>query len=224
MKELIPMGNNLVFIKKDDVFTSSKIIAENTNIEHESVQRILRKYKSDFEEFGRLRFSDSKSGNLLGGRPEKIGLLNEQQALLLMTYLRNNDIVRMFKKELVRQFYSMREQLTHLISTKQDYPKLTAHIAALHENPQTYHFSNECDMLNRLVTGMSAKKFRELHNIPNNEAIRPYLNKDQIKLMDTLQGVDIGLLLTEPEYQKRKIFLEWYVQNMYTPKIAKMLK
>lgn len=46
-----------------------------------------------------------------GGRPETIYHLNEQQATLLMTYLRNNEVVRAFKKELVRQFYAMRDIL-----------------------------------------------------------------------------------------------------------------
>lgn len=35
--------------------------------------------------------------------------LNEQQATLLMTYLKNTEQVRTFKKELVRQFYAMRD-------------------------------------------------------------------------------------------------------------------
>ena len=35
--------------------------------------------------------------------------LNEQQATLLMTYLKNTEQVRAFKKELVRQFYAMRD-------------------------------------------------------------------------------------------------------------------
>lgn len=37
--------------------------------------------------------------------------MNEEQATLLMTYLRNNEKVREFKKELVRQFYEMKQLL-----------------------------------------------------------------------------------------------------------------
>ncbi len=54
---------------------------------------------------------DLKSKNPQGGRPIRIYLLNELQATLLLTYLGNNDIVRQFKKNLVHQFYAMRNFL-----------------------------------------------------------------------------------------------------------------
>lgn len=38
-------------------------------------------------------------------------MLNEEQATLLMTYMRNSEITRKFKKELVKQFYAMRRFL-----------------------------------------------------------------------------------------------------------------
>lgn len=55
---------------------------------------VIRNYKSDFEEFGEIRFMDLKSKNPLGDRPIKIYQLNEQQATLLVTYLDNTSVVR----------------------------------------------------------------------------------------------------------------------------------
>lgn len=43
-----------------------------------------------------------------GTNYEKIYHLNEEQATLLLTYLKNTPQVRAFKKELFRQFYAMR--------------------------------------------------------------------------------------------------------------------
>lgn len=115
----------LVEVRENDVFTTSKIIAEGTNNKHNSVTAIIQKYENDFAEFGNLRFFDLKSTNPKGGRPEKIYYLNEEQATLLMTYLRNNEIVRKFKKNLVHQFYKMRrflieKQSTMWIETRQN--------------------------------------------------------------------------------------------------------
>jgi len=104
------MGD-LVSIKRNDVFTDSLVIAEGTNNEHVSVTRHIRNYKSDFEEFGKIRFMDLKTINPKGGRPQKIYLLNEPQAALLMTYLGNSPIVRAFKVQLVKEFYRMRQML-----------------------------------------------------------------------------------------------------------------
>ncbi len=101
----------LIEVKRNEIFTTSKIIAEGTNNKHESIVAIIQKYEGDFSEFGKLRFSDLKSGNPKGGRPEKVYYLNEEQATLLITYLRNNEVVRKFKKNLVHQFYQMRRFL-----------------------------------------------------------------------------------------------------------------
>lgn len=104
--------DKLVKVKGNDIFTDSKVIAIGTEYKHHSVTRKIRRYISDFEEFGAIKFMDTVTKNLHGGRPEKIYLLNEQQATLLMTYLENNKIVRNFKKKLVREFFQMRQALS----------------------------------------------------------------------------------------------------------------
>lgn len=101
--------NELVYLKSDDVFTDSLVIANGTENQHKSVVAILKKYRKDFEGIGELRFSDLKSTNPKGGRPTKVYWLNEEQAMLLVTYLDNNEIVRTFKKKLVHQFVEMRK-------------------------------------------------------------------------------------------------------------------
>lgn len=98
----------LVELRENDVFTNSKIIAEGTGNKHHSITAIIQKYERDFEDFGKVRFEMEP---LESGQKEKIYVLNEEQATLLMTYLRNNEVVRKFKKNLVRQFYKMRRFL-----------------------------------------------------------------------------------------------------------------
>ena len=105
--------NELILLKNNDVFTTSLVIAEGTENEHHAIQQLLSKYKEDFEDFGKLLFTHLKCVNKseARGRKQKVYLLNEQQATLLMTYLKNTEIVRKFKKELVKQFYQMRQIL-----------------------------------------------------------------------------------------------------------------
>lgn len=90
-------------------YTTSEIIAAGAGVQRRTVDHLLLAHKTDFEEFGILRFEITKTGGR--GRPEIIYHLNEQQATLLMTYLKNTEVVRAFKKELVRQFYAMRSLL-----------------------------------------------------------------------------------------------------------------
>lgn len=99
----------LVEVRKDDVFTNSKVISEGTNNQHESIVAVIRKYEKDILDFGQLEYSDLKSGKR--GQPERIYYLNEEQATFVITLLRNSKTVVAFKKELVRQFYAMRRFL-----------------------------------------------------------------------------------------------------------------
>lgn len=92
-------------------YTTSEIIAAGAEIQHHAVQQLISTYRQDFEEFGQVAFEMRAVKYSRGTNYEKIYHLNEQQATLLMTYLKNTEVVRAFKKELVRQFYAMRSLL-----------------------------------------------------------------------------------------------------------------
>lgn len=102
---------DLVEVRKDEVFTNSKVIAEGTNNKHHAIQQLISKYESDFTEFGQLAFEMRAVKYSRGTNEEKIYLLNEEQATFAITLLRNSKVVVKFKKELVRQFYAMRRFL-----------------------------------------------------------------------------------------------------------------
>lgn len=112
------MGDLVLMIDKD-IFTTSLIIAEQTNNTVHSVRELIKTYKEDLEEFGVLSFEMRKPNkNSKGGRPQEIYYLNEQQTTLLLTYMRNSEIVRNFKKKLVKEFYKMRMTLEKIYAMK----------------------------------------------------------------------------------------------------------
>lgn len=95
---------------KKEPYTTSKIIAECAEVTHHTIHELLRKHKADFESYGIIAFKMRKLDGR--GRPMKIYRLNEQQATLLITYLKNTEPVRAFKKALVKAFFEMRDELT----------------------------------------------------------------------------------------------------------------
>ena len=103
----------------------------------------------------------------------------------------------------------MEAQIKYLQSLREQHPQLTAAIKSIHDNPQFYHYSNEMDMLNRIVLGMTAKQYREMKGIPASEPIRPYFSIDEAKLMDRLQLFDIGFVVAVPDYEQRRQMLEY---------------
>ena len=125
-----------------------------------------------------------------------------------------------FKEAYIRRFNEMEEFIKYLLEARSEFPLLTANIQLIKENPKPYHFSNECDLINRLVTGMSAKQFREAHGIKKGESIRPFLTPEQIDLMEKLQKADVGLLIACPEYEQRKQLLTQYKHQLQIKQIA----
>lgn len=134
--------SELVFLKNNQLVTTSLIIAEGTGNQHKLVIQLINDHKARFERWGQICFSDLKSGNPQGGRPTKVAYLNEQQATFLITLLRNNEIVLDFKSELVDRFYKMRELLLNRqnaqwqeirSATKDGYKELSAAVKELYE-------------------------------------------------------------------------------------------
>lgn len=89
--------------------TTSMRVANGTENDHSSVLRLIRDNLSDFEEFGMVGFEiRPRPAGQHGGGDVQIAILNEEHATLLLTYMRNNAIVKDFKKRLVREFSALR--------------------------------------------------------------------------------------------------------------------
>lgn len=125
-----------------------------------------------------------------------------------------------FKIAYINRFEQMEIFIESLGTARLEHPAFTNAIQNAHEEPKHYHFSNEADMINRIVLGMNAKKFRETNGIPKGESIRPYLSAEQIKAIEELQRTDIGLLLAVPDFEIRKQLLTNYFQQMQLKRIA----
>lgn len=76
---------------------------------------MIEKYKTDFEYFQDLKSRKVKTK----GRPVIEYWLNENQALLLCTYLRNSPIVRQFKIKLIEEFNKLKKQNNAFYQHKQ---------------------------------------------------------------------------------------------------------
>jgi phage antirepressor YoqD-like protein len=104
---------NAVILSVDGVpVTTSFAIAEGTVNDHASVIKLVRTYQADLEEFGGVGFEIQTFETAGGTQQREVAVLNEQQATLLITYMRNTDIVRSFKKRLVRDFWALRVPAT----------------------------------------------------------------------------------------------------------------
>ena len=91
------------------------------------------------------------------------------------------------------------------LESKTGFLPLTDAITSNHETPKPYHYSTECDMINRIVLGMSAKQYREKYKVIN---VRDNLSPDELAMIAHLQRIDTGLNAIKMTYADRKAHLE----------------
>jgi len=213
MRELIPKDQYGVFADTNDTArVDSLFVAEFFEKQHKHVLRDIARItepKSGLSEnFINTNFKSDSYKDSTGRKLPCYFMTRDGFTMLVMGY--SGQKAMKFKELYIRRFNEMECFIKTLVSARQEFPLLTANIKLLHENPKPYHFSNECDMLNRIVVGMTAKQFRLANGIEKEKSIRPYLSEEQITMLDTLQKVDVGLLVAVPDYQQRKRHLEWY--------------
>ncbi|MFK7604911.1 MULTISPECIES: Rha family transcriptional regulator [unclassified Pseudomonas] len=93
---------------KGEPRADSRTLAEQLDNDHDNVIQLLKKYPTDFKQFGILRF---ETGVIKGrGQPEQFAHLNEDQCYLLLAYSRNTAKVRALKINLVKAFREARDR------------------------------------------------------------------------------------------------------------------
>ncbi|NCC16752.1 MAG: transcriptional regulator [Clostridia bacterium] len=213
MKELIPKDEYGIFADNHDTArVDSLYVAQAFDKRHDNVLKDIRELDCSHE-FRLLNFEESSYKNAQGKKQPSYCMTRDGFVFLVMGY--RGKKAAQFKELYIKRFNEMEKFIKTLVSARQEFPLLTANIKLLHDKPKPYHFSNECDMLNRIVTGMSAKQFKLANNLPKEtKSIRSYLTDEQVKMLDILQKVDVGLLVAVSEYEQRKRYLEWYKMKM----------
>jgi phage regulator Rha-like protein len=107
---------------ENELRISHRVIAEYTNNQQKNVSELIQKYSDKLLLFGKVPFQTEAIKNSKNKTNEqKTFFLNEPQATLLLTFMRNNEIVTEFKVNLVKAFYEMRMK----IQTKPEHEKVS---------------------------------------------------------------------------------------------------
>lgn len=209
--------NSLVEVKKGKIFCKSNLVAEMFEKNHQHVLRDIR----DLEKVCSSDFWQSNFGQSIykvrGKEYPCFDLTKDGFTMLAMGFTGEKAV--QFKEMYINKFNEMERILTSQYLAKLEFRDLTDNITLAHDEPKSYHYSNELNMINKIVLGMNAKEFRVLNGIEENKSIRPYLNEKQINDILMLQRIDTGLVLAIPDYQERKKMLE----NLHHKKL-KMLE
>lgn len=213
MKFLAPMNEYGIFADVNGIpKTTSLRIAEFFEKNHQHVLRDIENLDCSPEfnqsNFGRIKYKDIRGRNQPAYEMTKNGFM-----FLVMGY--TGAKAAKIKEEYIKRFDEMESFIASLNAARGDFDLLTDAIRdAFGANTPSHIYSNEINMLNKLVTGMTAKQFKEKHNIEKGGSIRPYLTQEQLDALDKLQRVDIGFLEAFPNYQDRKLRLTEYYNRL----------
>jgi len=142
---------------RKEPYTLSSIVAECTGLQHHTITKTIRKHQVRFERFGKVGF---KIQAMESGQNTKDYILNEQQATLLVTFLKNTEQVANFKTNLVKAFFEMRDELSkRYLQRELEKPKRKSLTEAIQTWEKAYS-----TLTNLLLKGATGKNKAQLMN------------------------------------------------------------
>ena len=203
--------NDLVYLtpNTEEPFTTSEVIAECAGVKRDTVQKLIQRHEKDLREFGRVGFEIRTLQTRGGQQMAKIYHLNEQQATLLLTFLRNTPVVIEFKKELVRQFFAMRKELMNIKAIKAERKPLrtsmTDAIKALPDSPhKQFKYSQYTDLAYMAALGKTARQLRKERGAEKSATASDYMSSDELAAVSKMENRISVLLEVGMDYQQVK--------------------
>jgi Rha family phage regulatory protein len=193
--------------KKGVPVVGSRRMAEIFHKRHDNVLQQITDLKNKVsEEFGLLNFQESSYKNEQNKKQPEYLLTRDGFTILAMGFTGTKAV--QFKEAYINRFNEMELFIKSLSQAKLEHPAWTEAIMLVHSEPKHWHFSNEANLINRIVLGCDAKQIKLQRNIPEDApSIRPFLSLHEIKGIEYLQRIDIGLLYANLDYESRKQIL-----------------
>jgi len=203
-------------LKLKDNRISSRDISEMTGKPHNDVLKSIRAMEPAWEKIRGEKFPSQKYKNTGKEYPEF--LLSKTECLYIATKF--NDEARAI---LVTRWEHLEIQIKSRQSAKLECRPMTDAILQLRndEGKETkpYHYSNEMNLINRIVLGVSSKKWKESHEIHKDKPIRDTLTPMQIQAIEKLQNMNTNLIELSYSYDDRKSQLNEYYEKRWASKI-----
>lgn len=226
MKKLIKLVNGVPVV-------STEVIATEFGRRHDNVMQNIRSLISS----GHLGALDFKDSSYISKQNKEIACyeLTERGFLIAMPFI-GGEKAKDGQVVLVDSFIEFREKAKREAAIKAErevarleYRPMTDAIKRLKESegkaPEHYHFSNEADMINRIVLGQPSARFRKENDIGKDEAIRDYLSAEQIRAITELQRADTVFITMGWSFDQRKEALKGlFDRNHRLPLIEEQLR
>jgi len=200
-----PEENSLVFInQKKEARVAHIVICEQMKITQDAALKLIKKYRTELSEFGRVRFEIVPFKTKGGVQKKKIYALNRDQAMFLITLMKNNSNTVKFKVDLIKSFNEMEGWIKERLQNSLEYKIMSDTLNEVRmlagKETKHFHYATEAKLVNWAITG----EFKPLD--------REGLNQDELDLLYNLQKRNTVLIGAGMSYQDRKESLKIFAE------------
>lgn len=187
----------LVYYKalQDEPYTTAEIIAEYSGVDLDSINRLTRTHKERLSKFGKVGFEIRA---LESGQKSKIWKYNEQQATVLITYLRNTDKVLDFKDTLVSAFYNMKHELDERKIHRQVNKVVNisfGDVIKVHYPDSKHAYSNFHRLAYKYALGVTPKQIKDQRHTDDPQNVQSNKYHCSYKTVMTMRTLTLSYLL-----------------------------
>lgn len=200
MKKLVFTETALL---NEEPFTTGEIIAEQAGVERGTVMRLINKYRERLESSGTLRFKIRP----IAKTQIKTYLLNEEQAVFLVTLLRNTPQVVNFKQELSHQFIAMKNELMkrQALRAMEKSTRLALTDAIKDWSyVKNWSYKQITDLICKTITGRNTKQLKQERNVPSDVSATDIYTSEEMVKYEHLEHKVITLLELDVTYEQVK--------------------
>ena len=204
---------------------SSLEIAELTGKRHDNVLADIRNMLAELA-IEATEFSGALK--MPSGQKSKVYKLPKRECLVLVSgysiVLRTKIIDRWLELEAAEAARSTAKAMDaeNRAALRMEYRPMTDALKSVREDTgketKAYHYSNEADMINRIVTGYPAKKFKSVHEMPESN-LRDLLTPIQKQAMLSLQKANTVYLEEGLSFEERKERLNTLFNRRWNAKL-----
>jgi phage regulator Rha-like protein len=202
---------------------SSVEIAKLTGKQHKDVMRDIRVIDEQMTGANLrwlIKLTEYKAGN---GQMQPCYQLDYESTIIVLT---GYDVVARVKvvkrwQELELKQIEKESQAKIRSELRLEFRPMTDAIVESREGKETkpHHFSNEADLLNRIVLGCTAAQYRRKFEIEDDVPLRDILSKEQTRCISDLQRANTVYLLEGASFEERKARLKSLFSKRYEKKL-----
>lgn len=128
-------------------------------------------------------------------------------------------VIQTFDKFIISEQIRIAERQAARLEFPDMTQALLDHRTELGKQTTFFHYSNEADLINKIVTGYTAKKLREKLGIGSNDSLLEYLTETQITAIHYLQRTNTVLIEEGYTFEDRKQKLTERFEKKFSAKV-----